>query len=414
MGLLHALIASFAWIYVHREVAIRCPNPTLVALDGSMDHCYFSETYFQARYLFRHFAKRAGADEMVQLHIDESHTIDLAVFRGSPKKLLLHISGTHGSEGFVGSAVQSYILRQAVLKSTSIGSRDLSSPTIVFVHALNPFGMSNWRRWNENGVDLNRNAMFYPEEWKDVLEREPNVAGYEDMDYLFNPQEPPSEYGFWRNLPTIVKALMFDTLTIKKAAVAGTYSNNRGIFYGGRALQRSHTLLSDWLTANNFTSQVEDLSLIDVHSGLGPSGKDSLMFHESRFADISNSLSSILHNEKYPPYSIEGVFDGKVDEQSASAGYELTKGFVTSGYPSLFTNARQVVSVTQEFGTRHPLVVLKALVQENQAWNFLPLKDRSPFQEMIYDAFVLKSTEFRENVISRGSVLFDQFYCLMN
>lgn len=30
---------------------------------------------------------------------------------------------------------------------------------IVLVHAVNPFGFLNNRRWNENGVDLNRNFL---------------------------------------------------------------------------------------------------------------------------------------------------------------------------------------------------------------------------------------------------------------
>jgi hypothetical protein len=30
----------------------------------------------------------------------------------------------------------------------------------VLVHALNPFGFAMLRRWNEEGVDLNRNALF--------------------------------------------------------------------------------------------------------------------------------------------------------------------------------------------------------------------------------------------------------------
>lgn len=36
--------------------------------------------------------------------------MDVAVFRGDPSNVLLHISGTHGPEGFAGSAVQGAIL----------------------------------------------------------------------------------------------------------------------------------------------------------------------------------------------------------------------------------------------------------------------------------------------------------------
>lgn len=52
--------------------------------------------------------------------------------------LLIHISGTHGTEGYAGSAIQIKIL-QDILKNPSkyIGN---DKPIIVLVHAMNPFG----------------------------------------------------------------------------------------------------------------------------------------------------------------------------------------------------------------------------------------------------------------------------------
>jgi len=64
------------------------------------------------------------------------------------------MSGIHGIEGFAGSAVQ-----LALLDKWNRGELD-GKPTIVLVHVMNPFGMANWRRWNENSVDLNRNLLL--------------------------------------------------------------------------------------------------------------------------------------------------------------------------------------------------------------------------------------------------------------
>ena len=45
--------------------------------------------------------------------------------------------------------------------------------------------MAHYRRWNENNVDLNRNALF-PDEWAAVRARDPNIAGYEDFAHLYD------------------------------------------------------------------------------------------------------------------------------------------------------------------------------------------------------------------------------------
>eukprot|EP00957_Ditylum_brightwellii_P032243 2443418-Ditylum_brightwellii.AAC.1 len=57
-------------------------------------------------------------------------TIDVAIYRGSEKNVLIHMSGTHGVEGFAGSAVQSSILGgekrkfwQSAMKFTERGSK---------------------------------------------------------------------------------------------------------------------------------------------------------------------------------------------------------------------------------------------------------------------------------------------------
>ena len=100
--------------------------------------------------------------------------------------------------------------------------------------------MANWRRWNENNVDLNRNALFTKESWKNVLNRDPSMknfenskfeiifdfvfekkskkkikdlAGYEDIYPLINPEEPPTFWNFFKSIPSIMyfKTFFFQT-----------------------------------------------------------------------------------------------------------------------------------------------------------------------------------------------------------
>lgn len=62
---------------------------------------------------------RAGAElrEFRPVPGDDLLVIDVAVLRGAGQGLLLHVSGTHGVEGFIGSAIQRAALadREALL-----------------------------------------------------------------------------------------------------------------------------------------------------------------------------------------------------------------------------------------------------------------------------------------------------------
>ena len=78
--------------------------------------------------------------------------IDVACF-GDRKaaRQALFISGTHGQEGFSGSAVQIGWLSQG-------GPARLPADLgVVLVHGLNPYGFAHFTRTTENNVDLNRN-----------------------------------------------------------------------------------------------------------------------------------------------------------------------------------------------------------------------------------------------------------------
>ena len=93
------------------------------------------------------------------------------------------LSGVHGDERFSSSAIQC-----AALDRWS--AEPLGDVRIVFVHAVNPWGMANWRRQTESNVDLNRN-------WnRDGRSPAPN-AGYAELHPVLCPdgQEPPEPEG---------------------------------------------------------------------------------------------------------------------------------------------------------------------------------------------------------------------------
>mmetsp|Transcript_33245 Transcript_33245/g.63440 ORF Transcript_33245/g.63440 Transcript_33245/m.63440 type:complete len:691 (-) Transcript_33245:793-2865(-) len=123
---------------------------------------------------------------------------------------IIHVSGTHGIEGYIGSAVQSRFLHELFLDNEkrltnnknprqnnaipSSSSNDKVLRKVLLIHAVNPYGMRHHRRTNENNVDLNRNVLS-DEMWSNVRKRDPNFVGYVDLDPMMNPFHPYKENG---------------------------------------------------------------------------------------------------------------------------------------------------------------------------------------------------------------------------
>ena len=71
------------------------------------------------------------------------------------RSVLLVQSGTHGVEGYCGSAIQAAVLE--VIDNKTVAR----NTAVVMVHGINPFGFSWCSRSDENNVDLNRNFIDF-------------------------------------------------------------------------------------------------------------------------------------------------------------------------------------------------------------------------------------------------------------
>jgi hypothetical protein len=92
---------------------------------------------------------------------DRSRTCDAVELRtdvarigpDAAARVLVLISGTHGVEGFCGSACRTAAVSLSLFD-------DLPSQTaVILIHAINPFGFAFLRRVTEANVDLNRNCV---------------------------------------------------------------------------------------------------------------------------------------------------------------------------------------------------------------------------------------------------------------
>mmetsp|Transcript_19885 Transcript_19885/g.39811 ORF Transcript_19885/g.39811 Transcript_19885/m.39811 type:complete len:409 (-) Transcript_19885:2220-3446(-) len=404
---LTALIAFVAaalgiWKLKERDSLKPCINANP---DPETDpQCFFSSSYVAARALFLQAASSAGATVDSLAVTDDGLFTDVAMLPGRADRLLVHVSGTHGTEGYVGSAIQSAWLREW---DAAAAAPENERPTVVIVHALNPFGMANWRRWNEDGVDLNRNCLFEAAEWEEVLGRDPNIAGYEDLNDLVNPEAPPSAFETVRMFAMAAQKIASGQFSaVKRALVAATYTRSTGLFYGGRELATSHKLLAEYLRQ---FKNVRQLTFLDVHSGLGPLGKDTLLTSTDKA-----TVERIFHppSQEHPPYDVQGMHDS-AGKGGAADGYELTRGISDACYPKIFPSA-EVMSVTQEFGTLPGTLVLKAMRDENMAFHHAPDEEaRAPYAKAVYDAFCPSKQSFREATLRRGLIVLKQAYACM-
>jgi len=360
----------------------------------------FSKSYEEARSRFRDAAEGAGA-ALTSLALDESkfYTMDIAVVRGLQPGLVVHVSGTHGVEGYAGSAIQIAFLRALTNKAILH-----KMPTLVFVHSFNPIGMAKFRRANENNVDLNRNGL---DDW-DTMPTV-NYDNYERFRPVFHANQRTS---WWTvNISSwfqLVPAVLKNGIPILKAAmVGGQYHEPAGIFYGGMKQEVSFALLDEWMRAflkNGFTEQETAVTWVDVHTGLGAIGEDTLLPTFSQ--DIPPDFP-----EWFPQ-----SHSSSTNAKPVSQGYELVQGIAIDYYKRNFfpnddNGKNRHLFFVQEFGTLPTLVVGHHLVVENAAYHDPSLSERERLewsQRITGAAFYPASSKWRAQILQRGLLVLTQ------
>jgi hypothetical protein len=170
------------------------------------------------------------------------------------EKVVVLLGGTHGVEGFVGSAVETDILR-LIANGQLVIPADMA---ILMVHALTPWGFAWLRRCDANGVDLNRNVV-------DFSKPLPENSGYEALKpalYLCDAQQRKIAFSEFEHLN--------GRETFEKAISGGQYTDPSGPFYGGKAPTHGRLVVDDLI--HKYTLQQRNLAVIDLHSGLGSFG----------------------------------------------------------------------------------------------------------------------------------------------
>jgi hypothetical protein len=325
----------------------------------------FAKSYFEARDKFRNAALAAGATlDRIKLRArgpgGEELTIDLAWFGdlNSPK-IIIHSSGLHGVEGFAGSAVQVEALE-----------RGKFTEGCLFVHCLNPFGMSWLRRVNESNVDLNRNYLYSGEQYRDSSDK------YARIDSIINSSAATPLYFF----AILRAALKYKYGWVRSALLEGQFGFPKGLLYGGRELEESWTLYREWLKKN--VRGAKTLIAVDVHTGIGKFGEEVLFcYTEIPGFDIGRRL---VQPDAPVGYRIHGGHDCLINE--------------------LFPSAKRAY-LTEEIGTYPNLKLLNALRLENQA--FQQYGRPGAYNRGLLAVFNPDHESWRRRVIEQGLATLD-------
>jgi hypothetical protein len=226
----------------------------------------FSRDYSEAREKFRAGAAAAGA-EIQTYPLDHRGPDDIDLTsdtawigpRGA-RAVLVTVSGTHGVEGFYGSAVQVEWLRRNPGGAPTLAALGIAA---LHIHAINPYGFAWLRRTNENNVDVNRN-------WMDFDAPLPSNRAYDEISADLCPSDwsAGTQKETWQRLQAWIHE--HGPLAFQKAVSGGQWTHRSGLFYGGRSASWSRSTLTGILTAN--LAGAARVCLLDFHTGLGPYG----------------------------------------------------------------------------------------------------------------------------------------------
>jgi len=412
---LAGLLVSVA-VFVHMAMKSRRNPQQYTDVDT-----LFCETYEAARTRFRCVSNRSGA-KYEELPVTSNLTTAVALLEGDERKLLIHVSGTHGVDGHAGSAIQLAFLEEVVTR----GGWPDTSPTIVFVHLLNPFGFKHGRFCNENNVDLNRNNLS-EEDLDEALLRsvgktmsedtkfhdaQKDKQEYDSLDSFLNPSKPVvasrfAEACFWaRFIFHIVKAM--GSAVLRKVMIQGQHHNSKGLFFSGREMEVSHANLVEYFSRKQF-KRVKRVAVIDVATGLGDDpGMDTLVVNGLGQYSILKRLFRETHHDR----QLEAYQDPK--SKAGGGVYRNVLPGTTCHHSRLFPKA-EALELTQSFATIAPELILRALREENAAYQGkTDMQSWAAAAAQCRAAFYLRTRSWKNRVLHQGRVAIDRVTaCLM-
>jgi hypothetical protein len=342
---------------------------------------HFAGRYADARALFREATAATGLSmrsHLMPVRGHDGEDLAMDVVREGPADaagVLLISSACHGVEGFCGSGVQVALMRDAAWHEAVRAS----GLAVLYVHALNPYGFSHWRRVTPENVDLNRN-------WHDFSRPLPANEGYDELADAIVPEHwpPPAEAEARLEAYTAAHGLR----ALQTAASGGQYRHPDGIFYGGTAPTWSHRTLRRVLREH--ARRCGRLGWIDLHTGLGPSG------HGEKIHAGGKDPVALARARRWWGDDVTSIYDG------SSSSAEL-KGLMWSVVGEECAQA-EYTGIALEYGTLPLMDVMRSLRAD--AWLHQDLErgaaQRQAIRQQVRDAFYVDTDRWKDQIVEQG------------
>jgi hypothetical protein len=284
-------------------------------------------------------------------------------------------SACHGVEGYCGSGVQIMLLRDAAFRQAAAKAQ----VAVLYIHALNPYGFSWWRRTTQENVDLNRN-------FHDFSGPLPRNAGYDELaGAIVPPTWPPSA----EVNATVQRFVEKNGMPALQAAISGgQYDHPEGLFYGGRNPTWSHATLRHVLQEHG--TRCERLGWIDLHTGLGPSGVGERIFA------CQDDAAALKRARAWWGDKITSLYDGS----SSSAPLQ---GLMWS---SIYDECPQAeyTGIALEYGTLPIMQMMDSLRADQWLENHpdAPAAQRKQIKQQTRDAFYTDTDAWKAQIVEQG------------
>lgn len=228
----------------------------------------FSETYGECRTRFLKAAEAAGARLAAHENPNANGPdgsalyLDTAWFGpADARTVLLNTSGTHGAEGFAGSAAQRAWIEDGGPKALADGL------AVLMVHGVNPFGFAWGLRGTENNVDLNRNFLDHTQPY-------PVNPLYDQVHDLLCPKRI-DRASMGRVMAEGSKLIgQHGQWALEDAISRGQYTHADGYHFGGHGPEWSNLTLRR--IVRDALDGASRIGFIDWHTG--PAGDGELIY----------------------------------------------------------------------------------------------------------------------------------------
>lgn len=341
----------------------------------------FSQSYAEARSKFLAAADRAGLDVRSHAHPlvgRDAEPLAMDVVRdGAPDatRLLVISSACHGVEGFCGSGVQVTLLGDAAFRAAARAA----GVAVLYIHALNPYGFSWWRRTTHENVDLNRN-------FHDFSKPLPANPGYEALAALLVPPTWPPAEAVQAGIQAY--AAEHGMAALQAAYSSGQHTHPEGLFYGGVNPTWSNVTLRHVLRDEG--RHARRLGWIDLHTGLGPNG------HGERIFACRDDAAALAQARAWWGDAITSIYDG------SSSSARLT-GLMWMAAEEECPQAEHT-GIALEYGTLPLMEVFDALRADQWLENHpeTPEAQRVQIKRRMRDAFYTDTDDWKRRIVEQG------------